>query len=53
MIRKLMRIGNSVGITLNKKMLREIGLDGETWLKIELDPKGKRVIIRKRNRSEW
>jgi hypothetical protein len=34
MIRKVMRIGNSVGITLDKKMLQSLGLDGinEVWV---------------------
>lgn len=53
MVRKLMRIGNSVGVTLDKKMLRNLGLDGITWLWVEVDKKGKRIIIRKRGENDW
>lgn len=48
-----MRIGNSVGVTLHKKMLRDLGMDGVTWLIVESDPKQKRIIIRKRQENEW
>jgi antitoxin component of MazEF toxin-antitoxin module len=53
MIRKLLRIGNSVGITLDKRMLRDLGLDGVTWIKIELDKNGKRIIVSKRLEGEY
>lgn len=53
MIRKLMRIGNSVGITLDKKMLRRIGMDGVTWIKVEPDIKKKIIILKKRNDNDW
>ncbi|KKQ41644.1 MAG: hypothetical protein US59_C0025G0007 [Candidatus Levybacteria bacterium GW2011_GWB1_37_8] len=53
MIRKLIRIGNSVGVTLDKKMLRSIGLDGITWVWIEPDKKKKSIIIRKRAEKDW
>jgi hypothetical protein len=53
MLRKLMRIGNSNGITLDKRMLRDTGLDGLTYLWIEQDKAGKRIIIRKRKDGEW
>lgn len=48
-----MRIGNSVGVTLDRKLLREVGLDGVTWIAIELDKKRKSIIIRKRKDAEW
>lgn len=48
-----MRIGNSVGVTLHKKMLRDLDMDGVTWLVIEADAKQKRIIIRKRLENEW
>ena len=44
MVRKLIRIGNSNGITLDKRMLRDTGLDGLTYLAIEIDKQGKRII---------
>jgi len=53
MVRKLMRIGNSVGVTLDRKMLRSIGLDGTTWLTIEVDKNKKRILLRKRAENEW
>jgi len=53
MVRKLIRIGNSVGVTLDKKMLRSIGLDGISWMWIEPDKKRKSIIIRKRDQNEW
>lgn len=53
MIRKLMRVGNSIGITLDKKMLRRIGLDGVTWIKVELDIKKKIILLKKRNDDDW
>lgn len=53
MIRKLMRIGNSVGVTLDKRMLRRIGLDGATWIKIEPDIKKKIIILKKRADNDW
>ena len=48
-----MRIGNSVGVTLDKRMLRDLGMDGVTWLAIEADFKQKRIIIRKKKDKEW
>jgi len=53
MIRKLMRIGNSVGITLDKKMLRRLGMDGVTWVKVEPDIKKKIIVLKKRNDNDW
>ena len=53
MLRKLMRIGNSVGITLDKKMLRSLNLDGETYLWIEVDKKAKRIIVKKSGQNDW
>ncbi|MBI4096593.1 MAG: hypothetical protein HY425_02640 [Candidatus Levybacteria bacterium] len=50
-MRKLIRIGNSVGVTLDKKMLRELGMDGLIWVWIEADKK--KIIIRKREGNEW
>lgn len=48
-----MRVGNSVGITLDKKMLNSLGMDGVTWLWVEPDKKGKRIIIRNRTDKDW
>ncbi|HVF69579.1 MAG TPA: hypothetical protein VNA13_03360 [Xanthomonadales bacterium] len=53
MVRKLIRIGDSVGVTLDKKMLRAVGLDGATFVVIEPDKKGKRIIIRERRDADW
>ena len=53
MVRKLMRIGNSVGVTLHKRMLRDLGMDGVTYLIVESDPRQKRIILRKRKTNEW
>jgi len=53
MIRKLMRIGNSVGVTLDKKMLRSLGMEGDSFVAIEADAKNKRILIRKRKKNEW
>ena len=36
MVRKLMRIGNSVGVTLDRKMLRSISLDAQPGLQSKL-----------------
>jgi len=53
MIRKLMRIGNSVGVTLDKKMLRSLGMDGATWVWVEPDKNKKQIVIRKRDENDW
>ena len=53
MLRKLMRIGNSARITLDKKMLRDLGMDGTTYLWVEPNKNKKEIIIRKRKDSEW
>jgi antitoxin component of MazEF toxin-antitoxin module len=53
MIRKLLRIGNSVGVTLDKKMLRAIDLDGSTFVAIEMSKNKKGILIRKRGENEW
>lgn len=39
MVRKVFRVGNSVCITLDKKMLHRLGLDGITTLWVEPDVK--------------
>lgn len=53
MIRKIIRIGNSVGITLDKKMLKQLGLDSVTYIKLEPDITRRRIIIKKRGKNEW
>lgn len=53
MIRKVMRIGNSVGVTLNRKMLQALGLDGTSEVWIEPDKNKKIIIIRKRTEKDW
>ena len=41
-----MRIGNSVGVTLDKKMLVALGMDGDSTVWVEPDKNGKQIIIR-------
>ena len=53
MVRKLIRIGNSVGVTLDKKMLRTLGMDGVTWVWIEPAKNKKEIILRKREDKDW
>ena len=53
MVRKVMRIGNSVGVTLDKKMLQALGLNGATYVWVEPDKNGKRIIIRKKTDNDW
>ncbi len=53
MVRKVFRVGHSVCVTLDKKMLRELGMDGIEWVWIEPDNKGKKIIIRKRTDKDW
>lgn len=48
-----MRIGNSVGVTLDKKMLRSLGMEGDSFVTIEADAKNKSIIVRKRKKNEW
>jgi antitoxin component of MazEF toxin-antitoxin module len=53
MIRKVIRIGNSVGITLDKKMLQSLGLDGINEVWVEPDKNKQQIIIRKRTEKDW
>lgn len=53
MVRKVIRIGNSVGVTLDKRMLKALGMDGLTWIWIEPDKNKKGIIIRKRKDTDW
>ena len=53
MVRKVMRIGNSVGVTLDKKMLQALGLNGATYVWVEPDKKQKRIIIREKTENDW
>lgn len=53
MIRKLLRIGNSYGVTLDKRILRDVDLSSEKYLAIDVDKKSQRIIIRKRKNNEW
>jgi antitoxin component of MazEF toxin-antitoxin module len=53
MLRKLIRIGNSNGVTLDKKMLKAVGLDGATYVVIEPDKNKKSIIIRPRKTNDW
>lgn len=53
MIRKVFRVGHSVCVTLDKKMLRDSGMDGITYVWVEPDKHGKKIIIRKRKDNEW
>lgn len=47
-----MKIGNSVGVTLDKKMLRSLGMEGDSFVAIEADAKKKQIIVRKRKSRE-
>lgn len=53
MIRKLYRAGNSVVVTLDKKMLHELGLDGLTYVVVEPDKNKKQILIRKKTENDW
>lgn len=53
MIRKVFRVGHSVCVTLDKKMLQELGLNGVTYVVVEPDKKKKHIIIRKREDTDW
>lgn len=53
MIRKIFRSGNSVVVTLDKKMLSAVGLDGATYMVVEPDKNKKQIIIRKREKTDW
>ena len=53
MVRKIFRTGHSVCVTLDKKMLRDLGMDGTIYVWVEPDKQGKRIIIRKRKEGEW
>ncbi len=53
MIRKVFRVGNSVCVTLDKKMLRELGLDGLTYVVVEPDKNKKQILIRKKTDKDW
>ena len=53
MIRKIFRVGHSVCVTLDKKMLKDLGMDGTTYVWVEPDKKGESIIIRKRKNNEW
>lgn len=53
MVRKLMRIGNSVGVTLDKKMLNSLNMEGDTYLWVEPDKNKKQIIIRRRTQNDW
>ena len=53
MVRKIFKVGHSVCVTLDKKMLINLGMDGLTQVWVEPDKKGKRIIIRKRGKNDW
>jgi len=53
MIRKLIKIGNSYGVTLDKRILKETDLLNEKYLYVDVDKQGQRIIIRKRKQNEW
>jgi antitoxin component of MazEF toxin-antitoxin module len=53
MIRKIIRIGNSYGVTLDKKMLNSLGMEGSTWVWVEPSKNKKEIIIRKKQESDW
>ncbi len=53
MIRKIFRVGNSVCVTLDKKMLRELNMDSTLWVAVEIDKRKGQFIIRKKKDNEW
>lgn len=53
MIRKIFRVGHSVCVTLDKKMLVSLGMDGLTNVCVEPDKNKKQIIIRKRTQNDW
>lgn len=53
MVRKIFRVGHSVCVTLDKKMLSSLGMDGLTTVWIEPDKNKKQIIIRKRGKNDW
>ena len=53
MVRKLIRIGTSHGVTLDKKMLKAVGMSGATYVVIEPDKNKKQILIRKKTESDW
>ena len=53
MVRKLIRIGTSHGVTLDKKMLQAVKLDGASYVVIEADKNKKQIIIRAKKASDW
>lgn len=53
MVRKLIRIGTSHGVTLDKKMLQAVGLSGATYVVIEPDKNKKQIIIRAKKETDW
>jgi hypothetical protein len=40
-------------VTLDKKMLQELGLNGVIYVVVEPDKNKKRIIIRKREETDW
>ena len=53
MIRKIFRTGHSYCVTLDKKMMKEARIESLNSVWVELDKKGKRIIIRRRRDNEW
>nr|MBI5455453.1 hypothetical protein [Candidatus Levybacteria bacterium] len=53
MVRKVFRVGHSVCVTLDKKMLLSLGMDGLTQVWVEPDKNKKQIIIRKRSENDW
>lgn len=53
MVRKLIKIGNSVGVTLDKKLLQNLGLDGVTWVWVEPNKGKKEIVIRAKTERDW
>lgn len=53
MVRKIFRVGHSVCVTLDKKMLSNLGMDGLTQVWVEPEKNKKHIIIRKRTQEDW
>lgn len=52
-IKKIFRTGHSYCVTIDKKMLKELGWDGLTSLWMEPSKNKKEIILRKKTDSDW
>ena len=52
MTQKLLKVGSSAAVTIPKKSLQELGLKIGDEVRVDVDPKGKRVIIEPNSASD-